>query len=74
MGGGLTPNETLSHSNGKFVFDHGPNPNKVGPKSTILILELVSWKVMNTIQISQKFQKNIYLVISPVTIRCNSVS
>ena len=23
-GGGLTPNETLSHSNGKFVFDHGP--------------------------------------------------
>ena len=24
-GGGLTPNETLSHSNGKFVFDHGPN-------------------------------------------------
>ena len=25
--GGLTPNETfetLSHSNGKFVFDHGP--------------------------------------------------
>ena len=24
-GGGLTPNETLSLSNGKFVFDHGPN-------------------------------------------------
>jgi len=24
LGGGLTPNETLSHSNGKFVFDHGP--------------------------------------------------
>ena len=24
-GGGLTPNETLSHSNGKFVFDHGPS-------------------------------------------------
>ena len=24
-GGGLNPNETLSHSNGKFVFDHGPN-------------------------------------------------
>ena len=23
-GGGLNPNETLSHSNGKFVFDHGP--------------------------------------------------
>ena len=23
-GGGLDPNETLSHSNGKFVFDHGP--------------------------------------------------
>ena len=23
-GGGLTPNETLSLSNGKFVFDHGP--------------------------------------------------
>ena len=22
--GGLTPNETLSLSNGKFVFDHGP--------------------------------------------------
>ena len=27
-GGGLTPNETLSHSNGKFVFDHGPNTEK----------------------------------------------
>ena len=26
-GGGLNPNETLSHSNGKFVFDHGPNWN-----------------------------------------------
>ena len=26
-GGGLTPNETLSHSNGKFVFDHGPKEN-----------------------------------------------
>ena len=26
-GGGLTPNETLSHSNGKFVFDHGPYRN-----------------------------------------------
>ena len=24
-GGRLNPNETLSHSNGKFVFDHGPN-------------------------------------------------
>ena len=24
-GGGLNPNETLSLSNGKFVFDHGPN-------------------------------------------------
>ena len=23
-GGGLDPNETLSLSNGKFVFDHGP--------------------------------------------------
>ena len=23
-GEGLNPNETLSHSNGKFVFDHGP--------------------------------------------------
>ena len=23
-GGGLNPNETLSHLNGKFVFDHGP--------------------------------------------------
>ena len=23
--GGLNLNETLSHSNGKFVFDHGPN-------------------------------------------------
>ena len=28
-GGGLTPNETLSHSNGKFVFDHGPKGMKV---------------------------------------------
>ena len=25
LGGDLNPNETLSHSNGKFVFDHGPN-------------------------------------------------
>ena len=23
-GGGLTPNETFSLSNGKFIFDHGP--------------------------------------------------
>ena len=27
-GGGLTPNEILSHSNGKFVFDHGPYFNE----------------------------------------------
>ena len=28
LGGGLTPNETLSHSNGKFIFDHGPKDVK----------------------------------------------
>ena len=32
-GGGLTPNETLSLSNGKFVFDHGP---KGHPKKRII--------------------------------------
>ena len=26
--GGLTRNETLSHSNGKFIFDHGPKDVK----------------------------------------------
>ena len=30
MGGGLNPNETLSHSNGKFVFDHGPKRTNPG--------------------------------------------
>ena len=33
--GGLNPNETLSHSDGKFVFDHGPNCYK----STFIILD-----------------------------------
>ena len=28
-GGGLNPNETLSHSNGKFVFDHAPNTSNL---------------------------------------------
>ena len=34
-GGGLTPNETLSLSNGKFVFDHGPYK---GPKVWMLLI------------------------------------
>ena len=31
-GGGLDPNETMSHSYGNFVFDHGPlaNPTHCG--------------------------------------------
>ena len=37
-GGGLTPNETLSLSNGKFVFDHGPY--RVSTFSILLILSL----------------------------------
>ena len=41
-GGGLTPNETLSHSNGKFVFDHGPYG--CGVKMTLYMLV---WKVLS---------------------------
>ena len=28
LGGDLNPNETVSHSNGKFIFDHGPKDVK----------------------------------------------
>ena len=38
-GGGLTPNETLSLSNGKFVFDHGPNAMYFQGKK--IIIELI---------------------------------
>ena len=34
-GGGLTPNETLSHSNGKFVFDHGPYCVSINPTGQV---------------------------------------
>ena len=35
-GGGLTPNETLSHSNGKFVIDHGPNSNSYCDQASVI--------------------------------------
>ena len=57
LGGGLTPNETLSHLNGKFVFDHGPylgliklegvgrySPlSKVGDQNSKLDATIKSW-------------------------------
>ena len=39
-GGGLTPNETLSLSNGKFVFDHGP---KIDMQLKAVISKICLW-------------------------------